>query len=125
MSSVTFTMNVHSGWEPELDRLIAVYLAKLAREVRADAERAVPVKTGKLRASIYHEVNGATARVGVRNVPYWSTVEYGSGPHIIRPSVKKALYWPGARHPVAYVNHPGTPAQPFLRPALYKRRGAL
>jgi hypothetical protein len=30
----------------------------------------------------------------------------------IRPRRKKALYWPGARHPVARVQHPG--ARPYV-----------
>lgn len=123
--SVTFRLNVNSRWRADLNAEIARYLRKLARQIQNDAERMAAVKTGKLRSSLYSEVNGLKARIGVRNVPYWSTVEFGSGPHIIRPRNKKALHWPGALHPVAFVNHPGTPAQPFLRPALYRRRGAL
>jgi hypothetical protein len=123
--SVTFRLDVNSRWRADLNAEIARYLRKLARQIQNDAERMAAVKTGKLRSSMYHEVNGLTARIGVRNVPYWSTVEFGSGPHIIRPRTKRALHWPGARHPVAFVNHPGTPSQPFLRPALYRRRGAL
>ena len=36
--------------------------------------------------------------------------------HVIRPKVKRALFWPGAAHPVKKVNHPGSniPARPFL-----------
>jgi hypothetical protein len=45
-------------------------------------------------------------------------VEYGTSPHVIKPVNKRALYWPGAAHPVASVNHPGTRAQPFMRPAI-------
>lgn len=113
------------AWPREVDAAASRYLRDLAVEIETDAERMVAVKTGKLRAGIYHEVNGLEARIGVRDVDYWATVEFGSGPHIIRPVNAKALSWPGATHPVAYVNHPGTPAQPFLRPALYRSRGAL
>ena len=123
--TVTFRLDVNSRWRADLNVEIARYLRKLARQIQNDAERMAAVKTGKLRSSLYHEVNGLTARIGVRNVPYWSTVEFGSGPHEIRPVTKKALYWPGARHPVNRVWHPGTPAQPFIRPALFKRRGRL
>jgi hypothetical protein len=55
-------------------------------------------------------------------------LEYGTRPHVIEPKraqpgvigpgEKRALSWPGARHPVARVNHPGTPALHILRRAL-------
>jgi hypothetical protein len=45
-------------------------------------------------------------------------LERGSGPHIIEPKAKNALYWRGADHPVGRVHHPGTPAYHFLRRAL-------
>lgn len=51
------------------------------------------------------------------NVAYGPAVEYGTSAHEIRPVNKQALYWPGAAHPVPVVQHPGTAAQPFMRPA--------
>lgn len=50
-----------------------------------------------------------------------SHVEQGTGlfgPHhqVIVPTTKQALYWPGARHPVASVK--GQRAQPFIAPSL-------
>ncbi|MGY0062843.1 HK97 gp10 family phage protein [Streptomyces sp. LZ34] len=120
---VDYHVVVNHGWRGWMRNAITRYLEKLGREIQNDAERLAPVKTGQLRAGLYHEVNRGELRVGVRDVPYWMAVEYGSGPHIITPKNAKALYWPGADHPVAKVNHPGTPAQPFLRPALYRRRG--
>lgn len=37
-------------------------------------------------------------------------------PHVIKFKHKKALFWPGAKHPVKSVNHPGSkiPARPFM-----------
>jgi hypothetical protein len=125
MLSADFQVTVNHGWQGWVRNAITRYLHKLGREIQNDMERMAPVRTGRLRAGLYHEVNRGQLRVGVRNVPYWSAVEYGSGPHEIRPVTAKALYWPGARHPVNRVWHPGTPAQPFIRPALYKRRGRL
>lgn len=123
--SAAFTLTVNSEWPQEVDRGTSRFLSKLALDIEADAKRFAAVDTGLMRSRIYHEVNDLTLRVGVRNVEYWMTVEFGSGPHVITPRNKKALYWPGARHPVARVNHPGTPVQPFLRPALMRRREAL
>lgn len=45
-------------------------------------------------------------------------LEHGTRPHVIEPKNKQALNWPGGRHPVARVNHPGTPAYHILRRAL-------
>lgn len=54
---------------------------------------------------------------GVWSVAYALTVEEGSVAHKIFPNRKKALWWPGLPHPIAMVNHPGTEAQPYLRPS--------
>jgi hypothetical protein len=125
MLSANYEVTVNHGWPGWVRNAVTRYLHKLGREIQNDMERGAPVRTGRLRGGLYHEVNRGQLRVGVRNVEYWSTVEFGSGPHEIRPVTKKALHWPGARHPVNRVWHPGTPAQPFIRPALYKRRGKL
>lgn len=44
------------------------------------------------------------------NSPVAKIIEFGSRPHIIRPKGNKLLYWPGAKHPVKQIKHPGTPA---------------
>ncbi|MFJ4918140.1 HK97-gp10 family putative phage morphogenesis protein [Streptomyces sp. NPDC088726] len=89
--------------------------------VQNEARRLAPVDTGRLRSSIVtrSEDHGRTYTVTVgTNVNYASDVENGTAPHRIYPRRAQALYWPGAAHPVAYVNHPGTRAQPFLGPAI-------
>ncbi|NEB83969.1 HK97 gp10 family phage protein [Streptomyces anulatus] len=90
-------------------------------DVQNEARRRAPVDTGRLRSSIVSRAEGSGRNVGYlvgTNVNYAAAVEYGTAPHVIKPTNKKALYWPGARHPVAQVNHPGTRAQPFMRPAI-------
>lgn len=90
-------------------------------DVQNEARRRVPVDTGRLRSSIVSRAENSGRKVGYvvgTNVNYAAAVEYGTAPHVIKPRNKKALYWPGARHPVAQVNHPGTRAQPFMRPAV-------
>lgn len=90
-------------------------------DVQNEAKRRCPVDTGLLRSSIVHQVTGSGSSVNVTvgsRVSYAADVEYGTAPHVIVPRNKKALYWPGAAHPVAKVNHPGTRAQPFMRPAV-------
>lgn len=58
----------------------------------------------------------ATIQAGT-NVEYAPDVEYGTGPHEIRPVNAKALFWRGAAHPVKVVHHPGTAPRPYMRPA--------
>ncbi|WP_256096566.1 HK97 gp10 family phage protein [Streptomyces sp. LUP30] len=90
-------------------------------DVQNEARRRAPVDTGRLRSSIVSRTEGGGRNLGYvvgSNVNYAAAVEYGTSPHVIKPKYKKALYWPGAAHPVAQVNHPGTRAQPFLRPAI-------
>lgn len=90
-------------------------------DVQNEARRRAPVDTGRLRSSIVSRAEGRGRSVGYvvgTNVNYAAAVEYGTAPHVIKPKHKKALFWPGARHPVAQVNHPGTRAQPFMRPAI-------
>lgn len=95
---------------------------RTAIDIENRAKELAPVDTGRLRASINHTVSGGRVRFSVQigtNVDYAADVEYGTAPHIIRPKTKRALYWPGAAHPVARVNHPGTSPRPFMRPAIY------
>ncbi|MCX4994261.1 HK97-gp10 family putative phage morphogenesis protein [Streptomyces longwoodensis] len=90
-------------------------------DVQNEARRRAPVDTGRLRSSIVSRAEGGGRSLGYvvgTNVSYAAAVEYGTAPHVIKPKYKRALYWPGAAHPVAQVNHPGTKAQPFLRPAI-------
>jgi hypothetical protein len=92
--------------------------------IRDDAKAIVHKKSGRLANSLISEVMNKVLRVGSTDVEYSVPVEMGAMPHLIVPNSKKALSWPGAAHPVAYVNHPGNPPFPYLRPALFKRREA-
>ena len=73
--------------------------------------------SARLRASITRRVSQSAVEVGT-NVVYAAIHQFGgkTPPRTIRPVTKKALFWPGARHPVAKVEHPGSkvPARPFL-----------
>ncbi|MGW1174555.1 HK97 gp10 family phage protein [Kitasatospora sp. NPDC002543] len=94
---------------------------RAANDMVNHAKSLCAVDTGRLRSSIVAVPSGGRLRFSVTigtNVTYATDVEYGTAPHVIVPKDKKALFWPGARHPVARVNHPGTRAQPFMRPAI-------
>lgn len=94
--------------------------AKITRDVGATARRRCPVDLGDLRDSI--RVRPEIGRVEV-GTDHWAPTEYGSRPHTIRSTGP----WPLRNRETgetfgASVEHPGTPEQAFMRPALYQRR---
>lgn len=108
--------------QTHVDEAINSFLGMLGERICADAKATVRKRTGRLAESLISEVHNKVLRVGSRDCNYATDVEMGTMPHFILPRNKKALYWPGADHPVAYVNHPGTRPYPYLRPALFQRR---
>ena len=72
---------------------------------------------GHLADTIRYQADEGGVRIGTNRI-YGAIHQLGgkTAPHVIRPKSKKALAWPGARHPVRGVNHPGSeiPARPFL-----------
>jgi hypothetical protein len=84
------------GWKQHVDGDVHDFLEHLGQDIEADARFACPVDTGRLRDSLEHEVIGNTLRVGT-NVEYAVYVEEGT----------------------RYMD-----AEPYLRPALYRVRGA-
>jgi len=73
---------------------------------------------GGLRGSIrYQLIGNDTVAIGTNKV-YGAIHQLGgkTGPRTIVPVKGKALYWPGAAHPVRAVKHPGSniPARPYL-----------
>jgi phage virion morphogenesis protein len=75
--------------------------------------------TGRLVSSIREQYDSRSAAVGVGgDIPYAKIHQFGgrTPPTTILPRRKQALFWPGARHPVKKVRHPGSriPARPFL-----------
>lgn len=120
-------VEVSDEWEGEVGAAIEQFFSdKLGPDIAADAKRYCPVDTGALKESIEHHLEdcdlivSATGGAGGRT--YAAYVELGTEPHVILPKHKRALFWEGAPHPVGKVNHPGTRAQPFLRPALFTER---
>lgn len=75
------------------------------------------VDTGRLRDSLGRQASEDEVIVGT-NVVYAAIHQFGgkTPPVVIRPRRKKALFWPGLKHPVKKVQHPGSrvPARPFL-----------
>lgn len=115
------TIKLDPSADAALDAALHQALDHLASDIADTARTLAPFRNGHLKESIFHETDGLTAIVGT-DCSYWRYVEYGTAPHEIRPKAKKALFWEGAAHPVGKVDHPGTAAQPYLRPALLQSR---
>ncbi len=127
------------------DREVVQILDATALEAEGQAKELTPVDTGRLRASIRSRRVGKYTRDVEAGTDYAQDVEYGTGPHEIvargkvlafpigvvaqELSTQRDLYLSGktgklvktkSRGAMVFrkrVNHPGTPAQPFMRPA--------
>lgn len=134
----------------ELDRMLSVLPDQIAQkvlrgavlagatEMKRQAKRRCPIKSGRLRRSIrvkYKRIGrgSRTGRVFYQVGPserYGHLVEFGTGFHVIKPSLSRRIKRRVAGENVSSkwalgkngmfgkrVNHPGATPQPFLRPA--------
>lgn len=113
---------IAANLEPRVSQVVR----KAAFDIEAKAKMLAPVDTGNLKNSIQASVDGLSAEV-TANADYAAYVEYGTAPHVIRPRNAKVLAFQAGGKTVfaAEVNHPGTPAQPFMTPAAEAVRPAF
>ena len=90
----------------DIDGAVAGVLRDLAEDVADDARRLAPVRTGRLRESIH--VASVTDERAI--VEADATRQQQDGPETYPGFVERGTS--------------DTPAQPFLRPALFRRRDA-
>lgn len=105
-------------------------LRAAGRIIRDEAKRRVPVRTGNLKKSIA-VVTGKRGRVYVTNKQgkgqkndgwYAHLIEFGTKPHNTAKGGGTTLgQWAGEQG--GGIPHPGSPAQPFMRPALDSKAG--
>jgi hypothetical protein len=95
---------------PILQRALAASQAILAKYT---VKGIVPWRTGFLAQTFQAQLSTGMLR-WFPTASYAPFVEFGTKPHVIEAKDKKALYWPGAEHPVRRVNHPGTKENPFM-----------
>jgi HK97 gp10 family phage protein len=94
-------------------------LIQSANHILAEMESLVPVKTGKLRTSLAIQVGANSVTIGP-HTDYAGFVEFGTKPHVIRPKKPGGVLVftvGGVKVFTRKVNHPGTHAQPYVRPA--------
>ncbi len=125
MGSVKVTFRPNSRGVAAAGRSNGVYreLEKRADRVIALAQTiyAPHAKTGAYGRGFEkrrERIRGMAAVQVVNTDEKAAWLEHGTRPHVIEPKDKQALAWPGGRHPVKRVNHPGTPALHILRRAL-------
>jgi len=106
----------------QLEARSADITKKITREVFRDIQRRVPVDTGELLDSLDMSVASLVGTITV-SAEHWAAVEYGTKPHIIRSHGDYALRNRETGQSFGRtVHHPGTEAQPYMRPAVYKKR---
>lgn len=117
-------------WIVRLKARVPPWVEFLANAIADDARRTVPIDTRELHDSIEVMPIAFDEVAIVVGTDHWAPTEYGSGPHWI---ISHGLWlrpenpWPLRNRRTGQVFglvvwHPGTPEQPFMRPALYKRR---
>lgn len=125
MGSVRVSFKMNSRSVRAVGNSNAVYreLERRANRVITLAQQiAAPHRdTGEYHRSFRTErtrIRGMAAVQVVNDSQAAPFLEHGTRPHVIEAKNKQALHWPGARHPVRRVNHPGTPALHIMRRAL-------
>jgi len=112
---------------PTLDQATQTTAQRVERTTKQNLTAHDAVVTGNLRASYgYSQVELAHYIVGTP-VDYGPDVEYGTDPHVISAD-DGFLYFENQEGQLIRkrsVNHPGTEAQPHLRPALMEHRSSL
>jgi len=112
--------------EKIVDDKTEIALFKAMLKMFNTAKRLVPVDTGGLRNSIRlnPSTKGSKLYTLSANKEYAAAVEFGTAPHIIEPSEKKALSFKvsGKNVVTRKVQHPGTRPQPYFRPALFQMK---
>lgn len=104
------------------DLVISEVVGNVLDDVKADAQQEAAYDTGELHDSIEKNfIEGAHEGSVTVTAGHWYFVEYGTGPHEITIRTKKVLA-DGTTVFGKRAFHPGTRAQPFLRPALFKSR---
>jgi len=101
-------------------------MTNLVEEIEARAVKEVPVKTSNLMHSITSNVSADGRRGEIRATAHYAefvhrgTGLFGPFAQRIFPKTKKALFWPGASHPVKSIK--GQKANPFFTRALQKTK---
>lgn len=98
-------------WREKIAADNRALLARIVGEVLVDAKAGAPVDEGTLRDSLESEIRGETGRIGT-DENYGIYVEEGH----------RVAYKDAATGETVFTGEV-VPPQPYLRPALYRKRG--
>jgi hypothetical protein len=115
-------LRVNHGWEAWFKAAQGKSVRKITENVADDARAGCPIDSGDLVESIGTRYPGGLVGVVVVGTDHWPATEYGSAPHIIRAHGPWSLRSDEGEYFGPIVHHPGTPAQPFMRPAIFRKR---
>ena len=120
----------------EIEERIERALPRIAVRIQNELMLVCPVDTGRLRTSI--KVRSTKGGIIIWMVDYGKFVEFGTPPHIIKPTNKKALKFEvgriarlssgkGEKNIVfaKEVKHPGTRPNPFIRNTIQNKLGKI
>lgn len=111
-----------------IDEAIDEGVGTTALQMERTAKQKVPVDTTTLRASIEARRLAIGEWVLGAKTDYAADVEFGTAPHTIEADQADALAFEGRDGELIFrqsVQHPGTPAQPYLRPAKREHQSEL
>ena len=83
-----------------------------------------PVDHGLLKSWFIDSITEDEAHIK-SPAEYASYVNDGTGPYVIEPVNRQALYWDGADHPVKRVHHPGIRGRHFVEESIDDVNGRL
>ena len=83
-----------------------------------------PVDHGLLKSWFIDSITEDEAHIK-SPAEYASYVNDGTGPYVIEPVNRQALYWDGADHPVKRVHHPGIQGRHFVEDSIDDVNGRL
>ncbi len=109
------------------ERFVPEALPEIAEYIAARIRIIIPVKTGRLRASVTVIVHAMEAII-MTTAGYGLYVDLPTRPHIIQARTRKYLRWFGADGRPRFakqVRHPGTRGAYFRRRALDASRGGI
>ena len=102
----------------EIEERLERALPEIAIRMQNELMLVAPVDTGRLKNSI--KVKSTSEGLIIWMVDYGKFVEFGTPPHIIKPTEKKALKFKVKKESgkivfAKKVRHPGTRPNPFIR----------
>ena len=117
---VTVTVNMSDGLL-DLGKLgkdtITSGLQKTGQDLIRNLQINSPVDHGLLKQ--WAVTSESDSEVTIQSPAIYAAAQnYGTGPYIILPKNKKALFWAGADHPVKMVNHPGIKGKHFVEDSI-------